>query len=265
MNVYNVLSEIEANGGKAVLCTITQADGSTPRHVGSKMIVFPDGQIEGTIGGGEMEKRVIEEALQSLNDGKPRLLEYSLADPNRGDPGVCGGQMEVFVEPIQPKPAIVVVGGGHIGRAVVYLGKWLGYHIVLHDDRIEYSNPETAPEADEYSSGSIHELINNLKDGGKTYFVLTTRNINLDIEIIPAILETSAEYIGVIGSKRRWQTTRNKLKEGGVSSKALKRIVSPLGLEINAETPEEIALSIMAEIVMLGHGGDGKRMTFDGK
>ena len=113
------------------MCTIDPQQGSTPRHTGSKMLVYPDGSIIGTVGGGEMENRVIAEARQAILDGKPRLLEYQMADPKRGDPGVCGGQVEVFVEPIQPKPILVVIGAGHVGKAVAHLAHWLGFWVVV--------------------------------------------------------------------------------------------------------------------------------------
>ena len=123
--IYRALSELETTHQPAVLCTVVKTSGSTPRHSTSKMLVYPDGHILGTVGGGELENRVIQEALDSLKDGNPRLLEYSLADPARGDVGICGGQVEVFVEPILQAPSVVVIGGGHVGKAVAHLKKVL--------------------------------------------------------------------------------------------------------------------------------------------
>src|SRR5262245_29884752 len=135
------LAEIEKTGRAAVLCTIIRERGSVPRHAGSKMVVYADGRFEGTVGGGEMESRVIREALSALAEGSPRVVSYSLVDPKAGDPGVCGGEVEIFVEPIRPHSALLVIGGGHVGRAIVYLGKWLGFRVALCDDRPEYCNP----------------------------------------------------------------------------------------------------------------------------
>ncbi|MDH5508043.1 MAG: XdhC family protein [Anaerolineae bacterium] len=260
MSILKELAAVQARGGSAALCTIIKSSGSTPRHIGSKMIVYPDGQTQGSVGGGEMESRVIEQALQVLQTGKPCLLEYSLTDPQRGDPGVCGGQLEVFVEPVTPLPTVVVVGAGHVGRAVVHLAKWLGYHVIVSDDRPEFCSPQAAPGADQYLPVPLSELPQQINITPQTHLVLSTRNMKVDIDGLPALLETPAGYIGIIGSHRRWQTARKKLEKAGVPAAKLNRVASPMGLELNAETPEEIALSILAEIVMLRNGGDGERM-----
>ena len=260
MSIYRALAELDAKNESGALCTIMRSHGSTPRHVGSKMLVYPDGSFSGTIGGGEMESRVIAEALQAIQDGRPRVLQYSMTDPARGDPGVCGGQVEIFVEPLQPKPVLVVVGSGHVGKAVAYLANWLGFHVVVSDDRPEFCNPEAVPDAHEYYPVPLKELPGRFKITPWTYLVLTTRGVTVDVEGLPALLETPAAYIGVIGSKRRWATARKQLLEKGVPEKALERVRSPMGLELNAETPEEIAVSILAEIIMLRQGGDGRVM-----
>jgi xanthine dehydrogenase accessory factor len=208
-----------------------------------------------------MESRVIAEALESIKDGKPRLLEYDMIDPSRGDPGVCGGQLEVFVEPLQPKPTVVVIGSGHVGKAVAHLADWLGFHVAVNDDRPEFCTPEAVPDADEYFPIPMAELPESLEITPWTYLVLTTRGANIDVQGLPALLDTAAAYIGVIGSKRRWATTRKKLLEAGVTEEKIDRVRSPMGLELNAETPEEIAVSIMAEIIMLRQGGDGAVMS----
>lgn len=261
MSVYQALAELEAQNQAGSLCIIVQSIGSTPRRVSSKMLVYPDGRIVGTIGGGELESRVIDEAKLAIQDGKSRLLEYSMTDPQRGDPGVCGGQLEIFVEPIQPKPALVVIGAGHVGKAVVHLAKWLGFYVVVNDDRPEFCNPDALPGADEYHPVPMAELPQYLEINHWTYLVLTTRGVNIDIPGLPVLLESPAAYIGVIGSKRRWATTRRQLLDIGVSEEKLLKVRSPMGLELNAETPEEIALSIMAEIIMLRQGGDGGVMA----
>ncbi len=224
------------------------------------MLVYPDGRTEGSVGGGELEGRVVAAAHAALLDGKPRTLEFSMVDPGRGDPGVCGGTMTVFVEPIQPPPTLIVIGGGHVGRAVVHLAKWLGFRVVISDDRPEFCSPESVPGADTYLCCPIADLPSQYPISNTHYLVLTTRNVMVDVSGLPALLETPAAYIGIIGSKRRWKTTRNKLLEMGVPEETLKRITSPMGLELQAETPEEIAVSILAEIILLRKGGDGERM-----
>lgn len=263
MSLFQALADLESNNRAGALCTIISSQGSTPRHTGSKMLVFPDGKILGTVGGGELENRVIREAQAAILDGKPRRLAYSMADPERGDPGVCGGQVEVYVEPIQPKPTLVVIGSGHVGKAVAHLSHWLGFRVVVNDDRPDFCTPEAVPEADLYIATPMQELPQQLDITPWTYLVLTTRGTLVDIAGLPALLDSPAAYIGLIGSRRRWESTRQKLLENGVGEEKLNRVRSPIGLELNAETPEEIAVSILAEIIMLRQGGDGQVMRTD--
>jgi xanthine dehydrogenase accessory factor len=259
--IYKAITELEEKNEAGAVCTVVRSRGSTPRHATSKMLVYPDGHIIGTVGGGELENRVIAEAQKAIQDGESRLLEYSMADPQRGDPGVCGGQVEVFVEPIMPKPVLVVVGSGHVGKAVAHLAKWLGFRVAVNDDRPEFCNPQAVPEADEFYPVPMAELPDHLKITPWTYLVLTTRGVAVDVPGLPALMDSPAAYLGVIGSRKRWLTTRKALLESGISEEKLKRVRSPIGLELKAETPEEIAVSIMAEIIMLRQGGDGKVMA----
>jgi xanthine dehydrogenase accessory factor len=161
MDIYKALVELEEENQAGALCTIIRSKGSTPRHATSKMLVYPDGHIIGTVGGGEVENRVIKEAVQSLEDGAPRLLAYNMANPERGDPGVCGGQVEIYVEPILPKPVLVVVGVGHVGKAVAHLAKWLGFNVVVSDDRADFCNAQAVPDADEFYPLPLEELSGN--------------------------------------------------------------------------------------------------------
>jgi xanthine dehydrogenase accessory factor len=258
--IFQALAELDKNNGSAALCTVVKSEGSTPRHVGSKMLVYPDGTFIGTVGGGDMEHRVLDEAWIALGDGQARTLKYSMVDPSRGDPGVCGGTVEVFVEPILPAPLLVVIGGGHVGKAVVHLAKWLGFRVAVSDDRAEFCTPESVPGADAYYPVPMQELPNQLSVTSQTYFVVTSRGSSVDAVGLPGLFETQAAYIGVIGSKRRWLTTVKALKEKGVAEEKIAKVHSPMGLELNAETPEEIAVSILAEILMLRGRGTGKMM-----
>jgi len=258
--LYHAASEVEKNHEAAALCTVVKSEGSTPRHVGSKMLVYADGHIVGTVGGGDLEHRVHDEALIALADGRARLLRYSLADPARGDPGVCGGQVEVFVEPILPASTVAVIGVGHVGKAVAHLAKWLNFRVVVSDDRPEFCNKDWIPEADEYYVCPMDQLPSRLQIDARTYLVLTTRGSSVDVAGLPALLPSRAAYIGVIGSKRRWATTVQELERQGLDSEQLVKVHAPMGIELRAETPEEIAVSIMAEILMLRDGGTGIAM-----
>ncbi len=165
------------------------------------------------------------------------------------------------MEPVIPKPVLLVIGAGHVGKAVVHLARWLGFYVVVNDDRPEFCNPQAVPSADQYLPGAIADLPGRLEITPWTYIVLTTRGVNVDIPGLPVLLNTPAAYLGVIGSQRRWATTRKALLEQGVSPGLIDKARSPLGLELNAETPEEIAVSILAEIIMLRNGGSGKVMS----
>lgn len=255
MMIYRALAELETNNKPGALCTIVRSQGSTPRHATSKMLVYPGGDTLGSVGGGELESRVVAEALSAIRDGKPRLLEYNMSDPGRGDPGVCGGQVEIFIEPVLPQPVLMVVGAGHVGRAVVHLAKWLGFYVVVSDDRAEMCSPEALPEADEYLPIQMADIPERFEITLWTYLVLTTRGVPVDVPGLPGLLDSEAAYIGVIGSRRRWATTRKELIDNGIPESKLDKIRSPLGLDIHAETPEEIAVSIMAEIIKLHNDG----------
>lgn len=259
-SIYQAITELEKNNESAALCTVVKSEGSTPRHVGSKMLVYPDGKFIGTVGGGELENRVHKAALESIKSGDAQTIQYSMVDPSRGDPGVCGGTVEVFVEPILPPATIVVIGAGHVGKAVVHLAKWLGFQVAVSDDRAEFCTPESVPGGDAYFPVPMAELANQLKVSRQTYIVVTSRGSAIDAVGLPSLLESDAAYIGVIGSKRRWLTTVKALKENGVSDELIQKVHSPIGLELNAETPEEIAVSIMAEILMIKDKGTGRMM-----
>lgn len=259
--LYQALAALEQQNQPATLCTIVSSQGSTPRRTTTKMLVYPDGSIIGTVGGGEVEGQVIEEAIQAIKKGIPRLLSYSLVDPDRGDPGVCGGQLQIFVEPIMPKPILLIIGSGHVGKEVAHLADWMGFYVVVSDDRPDFCSPEVVPEGKEFYPVPMDELVDQFHITPWTYIVLTTRGAMVDIQGLPALLDTPAAYLGVIGSRRRWETTRRNLLDNGIAQEKLSRVNSPVGLELNAETPEEIAVSIMAEVLMVYRGGSGNAMT----
>lgn len=261
---YAALAEAERLGRPAALCTIIEARGSVPRHAGSKMLVYADGQTAGTVGGGELESRVVQAAQAALAQRRPQRVRYQLADPQAGDPGVCGGEVEVFVEPLRPRPVLLIIGGGHVGRALVHLGRWLGFRVVLSDDRPEFAAPEAAPGADEYLPMRVAELARTFPFHAETYIVMPTRGVLLDVDALPPLLAQPWAYLGVIGSRRRWATTAKALLARGVPREQLERVHAPMGLELNAETPEEIAVSVLAEIIMLQRGGSGASMRWAG-
>ncbi len=260
--VYAALLDAQEKGVSAALATVVRVIGSVPRHEGSKMLVYADGRFVGTIGGGAMESRVIQEAVASMQDGRTRTRSYTLNDISAGDAGVCGGTVDVFIEPIYSPPTLLVIGGGHVGKALAQLGKWMEYRVVLCDDRAEFANPDYLPGMDEYVVCKPAEITQHTIINQRTCIAAVTRGLPVDVHLVPALLATDAAYIGVIGSRRRWSVTVKALAEQGISPEDLERIRAPIGLELEAETPKEIALSIMAEIVMLQRGGTGKPMQW---
>jgi xanthine dehydrogenase accessory factor len=261
---FTILQELLAaqeKGTAVALATVVRARGSVPRHAGAKMLVYEDGHFSGTVGGGEMEARVLVAAREALDDGETRVVPYSLVEPQRGDPGVCGGEVEIYVEPYLPPAMVYVIGAGHVGRAVASLAHWLGYRVIVADDREELASPDHVPDADVYLPGALPAALARQPLNRSTFVVLLTRNVLIDREILPAILDSPAPYIGIIGSRRRWEHTKELLREDGVDEALFARVHSPVGLELHAETPEEIAVSIMAQIIQARRGGDGQAMS----
>ena len=211
------------------------------------MLIRDDGSRLGTVGGGEMESRVVDVAGEAMADGRPRLLTYRLVDPSTGDPGVCGGEMDVYVEPYMNTASLLIIGAGHVGRAVCELAQWTGWDVHLWDDR-----PEQLEELDDAVTphgGELSEVLADIPLDARSAIVMVTRNVPLDVELIPAVVKQPAAYIGLMGSARRWSTTKKLLIDAGCSEDEISRISTPIGLEIGAETPEQIAISIMAEVV----------------
>jgi xanthine dehydrogenase accessory factor len=243
------------------LATVIQVQGSVPRHPGSKMMVRADGSIVGTVGGGRMEALVVQEAQAAIADGQARTASYSLNDIGAGDPGICGGTVQLFIEPSATPPTLLVIGIGHVGKALAELGKWAGFRVTISDDRPEFCNVDYLPGMQGYVVCKPGDVAHQAPIDSRTYVAAVTRGLPVDMDLIPSLLATPAAYIGLIGSQRRWALTASALQqERGLTTAQLARVHAPIGLELNAETPQEIAVSIMAEIIMLRRGGDGKPM-----
>ncbi len=243
------LSDAVSGGHGVVLATVVATEGSVPRHVGTKMVVRADGSMVGTIGGGRVEDAIRLDALEALRRGEPGLRRYPLQQPERGDLGVCGGTMTVFLEPYGKTRTVFVIGAGHVGRAVVDLAHWLGYRTVVVDERTEMVTEESIPLADVRFAGTVADALAAHPVTEQTSVVVVTRSQELDVQIVPLLLGTPAGYIGVMGSRRRWEITRQAMEASGVPVGQLERIHHPIGIEIGAETVEEIAVSIMAEVI----------------
>ena len=250
-SVQHALVQALQNNIPAAIATVVKTLGSSPRAVGAKMLVYADGTIVGSVGGGEMERQVIEQARAAIQEGQPRYLDYNLSTPERGDPMVCGGEMEIFVEPLVTTPTLVIAGAGHVGAACAELGKFLGFRVVVLDDRPEFLAREKFPTADELRPGDVVGELRRLEITAQTFVVLVTRAHTLDADLLRAVIHSPAAYIGMLGSKRRVLTVFDILRQEGISEAQLQRVHAPVGVEINAETPQEIAVSILAQIIQV--------------
>ena len=261
-DVYRALVEIHAGGEGASLCTVIRARGSVPRREGAKMLVYSDGRIVGSVGGGELEARVIARARELTTSRETAIVTISLVDPAKGDAGVCGGEMDLFIEPLVAEATVLVVGCGHVGREVASLAKWLNFRVAVTDDRAEFCNPEWVPEADIYLPGIIPEALDGFEITDRTFIAAVTRGVKADTRALPYLLQSPAAYLGVIGSRRRWTVAVKELQELGVPDALIRRAKAPIGLGIGAETPREIALSIMGEILAHRQGKEVQSMTW---
>ncbi|MDO5115456.1 MAG: XdhC/CoxI family protein [Synergistaceae bacterium] len=249
----------EVQAGKyGVLCTVTSEDGSTPRSRGASMWVRPDGTIAGTIGGGLIEYEAIQEALLLMKSGEgTRIWRKGLTEK---DGMACGGSAEIYMETIGRCDELVIFGGGHVGRAVAELGAFVGFRVTVWDERPEFANDEHIPWARNIACpiDKIYEKGITLHE--RSYVVIMTRGHALDAEAVTVTDGMPGAYYGMIGSRSKIATLRKKLLEQGVSVAHLDRIYQPIGLPIRAETPNEIAVSVMAEIIAVKYGADIKRL-----
>ena len=251
-DIYQEIVRIKAEGEEAALVTIVSATGSTPREEGTKMLVRADGSILGTIGGGSLEAQVIEEAIKVIKQGKPKRLHLALTAKEAEEAGmICGGELEVFIEPILTPPTLYIFGGGHVSLPLAKMGKLLGFKIAVIDDRAEFANADRFPEADILLAEDFTKAFSKLKIDKSSYIVIVTRGHQYDELVLEWAVGTPAKYIGMIGSKTKVKTIFSHLLAKGISRKQLDRVHAPIGLEIDAQTPEEIAISILAEIVKI--------------
>jgi len=242
------------NTGETIaLVTVIETKGSTPREVGAKMLVNKDSLVAGTIGGGITEARVIEEAKQALREGKGRLLAYHLTKEQAAlDEGaICGGDMKVFIDVLQPKEEVLIFGAGHVAVCVSKLAKMVGFKVTIIDDREEFANQDRFPEADEIVTEDIGRALTHIKITPSTYIIVLTRGHLKDKEVLGSVIRLGAAYVGMIGSQKKNAIIFQQLTEKGVSQEELNKVHAPIGIDIKAQTPEEIAVSIMAEIIQV--------------
>lgn len=252
MDIYKEIVKIREQGGKAALATIVSRKGSTPQKESAKMLIREDGSIIGSVGGGCVEGQVWDEAKEVIKRGKPKILHFDLTNEEIALDGLaCGGKMDVLIEAILPVPAIFIFGAGHISLPLYEIAKITGFRVVIVDDRDTFANRERFPEADEVIVENFESVFDKLKINDSSYLVIVTRGHLYDEKVLEFSIKTKAKYVGMIGSKRKIKTIFANLKSRGVTQEELQKVNTPIGIPINAETPEEIAVSIMAEIIKI--------------
>ncbi len=250
--IYEAALEAIQGGHSVALVTVVDLGGSGPRDLGAKMLVWQDGETMGTVGGGPSEAWVIRQAQAALADGQSRLLNPS----SREDPDVCAGATSFFVDVLLPRPTLLIIGAGHIGQALACLGHWLGYRVAVLDERRELTSAERLPEADLRLSGPIDEQLREFPLTQQTYTVIVTSHHSPDENALAILSERQVAYVGLLGGHRRTAATFERARRLGVSEEFLGRIHTPVGLDIGAETPREIAVSVLAEITAVRRAGD---------
>ena len=253
--VFAAVADALERGEPAALVTIVSTTGSTPQRVGAKMLVFGDGRIVGTIGGGCYENDAFWKARDAIGNRKPQLVHYELDDDFAQETGlVCGGQMDVYIEPIEPSPELYVVGAGHVAFHLARLAHEVGFRVHVVDDREKFANAERFPAAVEIVVDDIPAWIARTTLPTHAYAVIVTRGHTNDLEALRALATRELRYLGLIGSRAKVSRIYEQLVEDKMSPESLQHVHAPIGLDIGAVTPQEIAVSILAELIAVKHG-----------
>ena len=255
-DIFEEIRRLRREGRKAVLATIVQIRGSVPSFQTAKMLVRDDGSILGSVGGGCVEADVWAAAQDVLREEKSRVMSFDLTEESMAEGGlICGGKVEIFVEPVLPVPEMVIFGAGHISTQVSKIATVAGFRTTIVDNRPIYANAERFPEAEQIYSGSFEESFAAILPTENTYLVIVTRGHQEDENVLRWAVGTKARYIGMIGSKRKIRAIAEHLAEEGISRERLEKVHMPIGLDIGAVTPEEIAVAIVAEVIQIRRTG----------
>jgi len=262
MDVFEELVRLRNLGQKCALATIVDVNGSIPSFQTAKLLVREDGSLVGTIGGGCVEAEVWNAAREVMRTEKPRNMSFSLGQDAAYDNGlICGGQLEVLVECITPQPVSLVFGGGHISKSLAKVLDLAGFKVSVIDNREAYANTERFPEAAAVYAEEYEDVFPRLNVNESTYIVIVTRGHRDDMRVLRWAVNTPARYIAMIGSKRKTIGVVRELEKEGVPRSAFERVYAPMGFEIGAVTPEEIAVSVCAEMIAMRRDPEGRWRT----
>jgi len=250
MDIYEEIARLRKEGRRAALATIIQVQGSIPSYESSKILIRDDGSTVGTVGGGCVEAEVWSVAQEVMREEKPRRLHFNLnSKPEYEDGLLCGGSVDIFIEPILATPTAYLFGGGHVSLYVARVASVAGFDVVVVDDREAFASKDRFPQASETYAGPWEETFPKLKISDYSYIVIATRGHKGDLTCLRWAVTTPARYIGMIGSKRKVIEIFKLLEGEGIPGEKLDRVHSPIGLDIGALAPEEIAVSIVAEMI----------------
>jgi len=258
MDVFEEIVRLRVLGQKCALATIVEVRGSIPSFETAKLLVREDGSMVGTIGGGCVEAEVWAAAREVIDTGKSRTMSFNLGQDAAYDNGlICGGQLQVFVECVNPQPSALVFGGGHISKSLAKVLDIAGFAVSIVDNREAFANRERFPEAREVYAEEYEEIFTKLNITSSTYIVIVTRGHRDDMRVLRWAITTPACYVAMIGSKRKTIAVIRELEKEGLPAEAFERLHAPMGLEIGAISPEEIAISVAAEMIAVRRDPEG--------
>jgi xanthine dehydrogenase accessory factor len=253
-DLFEKIIDLKKRGDVGALAIVIRTEGSTPRKAGAKMLVLKNGETIGTLGGGDVEKRVIEEALEAIRRSEPKIASFTL-DREKGKLDMmCGGELEVYIEPILPDDKVIIFGAGHITKSLAPMLQRSGFLVSVIDDSSELLQKDKFSEIENLSLRDMEEAARELPSDPNAYIVLLSRGFSRDEAILHQLIQKDFKYIGMIGSGKKIKAMEENLRKQGVPKEAFSKLRAPIGLDIGGETPEEIAISIAAEIIAVKKG-----------
>ncbi len=259
MDIYEEIVKLRREGRRGAVATIVNVRGSVPSFRTAKMLVRDDGSIAGTIGGGCVEGEVWQAAKEVMEEEKPRTLTFNLNHNPKYDTGlVCGGTLNIFIEPILPLALLYLFGAGHVATYIYKVANIAGFSTVVIDDRAAYANRERFPEASEVLAENFDTAMSRLAPNSSSYIVIVTRGHKDDMRMLRWAVQTEARYIGMIGSRRKVIAIHRELREEGLAENLFERVYAPIGLDIGALTPEEIGVAVCAEMIAVRRHSESK-------
>jgi xanthine dehydrogenase accessory factor len=266
VDLFEEIVKMRRSGRRGALATIVHTNGSIPSYESSRMLVRDDGSIAGTIGGGCVEAEVWAAAKEVMHKEAPRKMVFNLNNEASYDNGlICGGTLEVFVEPILPQPILYLFGGGHVSMAVAKAANAAGFGICVVDDREAFANSERFPMAQEIYT-TYEDAFDKIHPNAASYLIIVTRGHKEDMRVLGWAVRTAARYVGMIGSKRKVLSVYRALESDGYRPEEFQRVYAPMGLEIGALAPEEIAISIVAELIAIRRNAESaahKKLNYE--